>query len=330
MPSSLLQWVLTMIPKSKDWVERLCPNSKLPNFNTGRILGLENQAVNESHELKGISPHSPREISGLGITKQTNPESQTSSSKTESGSVTVQSTELSTFSVSIEAEQNGMAKRKNITLIEATKIMLNGSVLLKHFWTEAVPLSSYSNTYPQDRWSRDQHIEVVNIIGDPSEGMFTKSMVAKLTAASASECLFADFLSKTEPKKVSEALKHPGCVDAMQEKLNQFYKNKVWTLVLPLKENLSLVPNRYSGTRRMNIELSSGIKQGLLLKGIVKKKESIMLKHFLMLQDDEVSFYTLFELEMASPIQRDAVTTKTKMASLDLTRALEYTTQPII
>ncbi|GKB37944.1 retrovirus-related pol polyprotein from transposon TNT 1-94 [Tanacetum coccineum] len=91
--------------------------------------------------------------------------------------------------------------------------------------------STSSHPVPQDRWSKDQHIELVNIIGDPGEGMLTRSMAAKLTAASASECLFADFLSKIEPKKVSEALKHPGWVDAMQEELNQFYRNKVWTLV---------------------------------------------------------------------------------------------------
>ncbi|GJT81362.1 retrovirus-related pol polyprotein from transposon TNT 1-94 [Tanacetum coccineum] len=58
--------------------------------------------------------------------------------------------------------------------------------------------------------------------------MLTRSMAAKLTAASASECLFADFLSEIEPKKVSEALKHPGWIDAMQEELNQFYRNKVF------------------------------------------------------------------------------------------------------
>nr|GEX35088.1 retrovirus-related Pol polyprotein from transposon TNT 1-94 [Tanacetum cinerariifolium] len=61
--------------------------------------------------------------------------------------------------------------------------------------------STSSYLAPQDRWSRDQHIKLVNIIGNPGEGMLTRSMVAKLTAASASECLFADFLFKIEPKR---------------------------------------------------------------------------------------------------------------------------------
>ncbi|GJY88894.1 hypothetical protein Tco_0503522, partial [Tanacetum coccineum] len=55
--------------------------------------------------------------------------------------------------------------------------------------------STSSHPVPQDRWSRDQHIELINIIGNPSEDMLTRSMAAKLTAASTSECLFADFLS---------------------------------------------------------------------------------------------------------------------------------------
>ncbi|GJX15807.1 retrovirus-related pol polyprotein from transposon TNT 1-94 [Tanacetum coccineum] len=49
-------------------------------------------------------------------------------------------------------------------------------------------------------------------------------------ATSAHECLFVDFLSEKDPKKVYEALKHPGWVDAMQEELNQFSRNKVWIL----------------------------------------------------------------------------------------------------
>nr|GFA06204.1 retrovirus-related Pol polyprotein from transposon TNT 1-94 [Tanacetum cinerariifolium] len=56
-------------------------------------------------------------------------------------------------------------------------------------------------------------------------------MAKELRAASAHECIFVDFLSEEEPKKVSKALQHPGWVDAMQEELNQFSRNKVWTLV---------------------------------------------------------------------------------------------------
>ncbi|GJV75584.1 retrovirus-related pol polyprotein from transposon TNT 1-94 [Tanacetum coccineum] len=113
------------------------------------------------------------------------------------------------FSSPYTPDQNGVAERKNRTLIEAARTMLNES----------------------DRWLRDQHIKLVNIIGDPGEGMLTRSMVAKLTATSTSEYLFADFLSEIEPKTISEALKHLGWVDVMQEEMNQFNRNKVWTLV---------------------------------------------------------------------------------------------------
>ncbi|GJZ28767.1 retrovirus-related pol polyprotein from transposon TNT 1-94 [Tanacetum coccineum] len=73
---------------------------------------------------------------------------------------------------------------------------------------------------------------MVNIIGNPGEGVLTRSMAAKLLAASANECLFVYFLYEIEPKKAYEELKHRGWVNAMQEELNQFYRNKVWTLVL--------------------------------------------------------------------------------------------------
>nr|GEW27111.1 hypothetical protein [Tanacetum cinerariifolium] len=65
--------------------------------------------------------------------------------------------------------------------------------------------------------SLDKHIELVNIIGDPGAGMLTRAMAKTLSAALAHECLFVDFLSGEEPKMVSEALKHPGWIDAMQD-----------------------------------------------------------------------------------------------------------------
>ncbi|GJR75913.1 retrovirus-related pol polyprotein from transposon TNT 1-94 [Tanacetum coccineum] len=108
---------------------------------------------------------------------------------------------------------------------------VNSDVPQSHISNQA---SISSHHVPKDRWSKYHHIVLVNIIDDPGERMLTRSMAAKLTAASASECLFADFLSEIEPKKVSKALKHPVWVDFMQEELNHFYRNKAWTLVLLL------------------------------------------------------------------------------------------------
>ncbi|GJR73147.1 MAK10-like protein [Tanacetum coccineum] len=97
---------------------------------------------------------------------------------------------------------------------------------------------------PQDRWSQDKHNELVNIIGNPGAGMLTRAMAKQLSAASAHECLFLDFLSEEEPKKVSEALKHPGWVDSMQDELNQFARNKVWTLV-PAPYGKTIISSRW-------------------------------------------------------------------------------------
>ncbi|GJY51432.1 retrovirus-related pol polyprotein from transposon TNT 1-94 [Tanacetum coccineum] len=125
-------------------------------------------------------------------------------------------------------QPTGIPSGNNTEVSGSTPKSLVPDVTQSHILNQA---STSSHPISQDRWSRDQHIELVNIIGNPGEGMLTRSMVAKLTTASASKCLFADFLSEIEPKKVSEALKHPGWIDDMQEELNQFYRNKVWTLV---------------------------------------------------------------------------------------------------
>nr|GEW34357.1 hypothetical protein [Tanacetum cinerariifolium] len=44
-------------------------------------------------------------------------------------------------------------------------------------------------------------------------------------------CLLACFLSQEEPKRITNALKDPAWVKAMQEELLQFHLQKVWTLV---------------------------------------------------------------------------------------------------
>ncbi|GKA17164.1 retrovirus-related pol polyprotein from transposon TNT 1-94 [Tanacetum coccineum] len=351
-------------------VERYNPDSKLLIFNRGTILILESQAVNEclqltkvptDHEsskgsglepqnplppiknLQGAYPfskvmtltyrdHSLRERPGLGKSSQFG-ESSVGVSCTTGGSNVHSTTNHNDF------EHFKRAERKNRTLIEAGRIMLNGSVFSKHVWTEAVRIVCYThnrsiivkrhdktpyeisrerihdinyfhifgchvfihnhkdhlgkfnakaddeyflgysfvskalrvyntrrqqieetyhitidesmesiriiNTYQSTEESSGNNTKTSVPITEPlvpevpqspithhaSTSILTRSMVVMFIAASASECLFADFLSKIEPKKVSDALKHLGWVDAMQEELNQFYRNKVWTLV---------------------------------------------------------------------------------------------------
>ncbi|GKB76046.1 hypothetical protein Tco_0942941, partial [Tanacetum coccineum] len=63
---------------------------------------------------------------------------------------------------------------------------------------------------PQDRWSREKHIELVNIIGEPLAGITTRSRIRDSDATSASECLYVNFISEIQPKKLIEALKEEG------------------------------------------------------------------------------------------------------------------------
>nr|GEU42796.1 retrovirus-related Pol polyprotein from transposon TNT 1-94 [Tanacetum cinerariifolium] len=45
---------------------------------------------------------------------------------------------------------------------------------------------------PQDKWSREKHIDLVNIMGEPLAGVTTRSRIKDSKAASAHECLYMD------------------------------------------------------------------------------------------------------------------------------------------
>ncbi|GJS12387.1 reverse transcriptase domain-containing protein [Tanacetum coccineum] len=62
-------------------------------------------------------------------------------------------------------------------------------------------IPSMASPSPQDRWSKDKHIKLVNIIGNPGAGMLIRAMAKELSDAPTHECLFVDFLSEEEPKK---------------------------------------------------------------------------------------------------------------------------------
>ena len=76
-----------------------------------------------------------------------------------------------------------------------------------------------------------------DIISDPTSSVQTRSKLKDL-------CAFNAFVSLIEPKKVDEALQEPDWIIAMQSELNEFERNKVWTLK-PRPKHQSVIGTRW-------------------------------------------------------------------------------------
>ncbi|KAJ9536179.1 hypothetical protein OSB04_un000639 [Centaurea solstitialis] len=87
----------------------------------------------------------------------------------------------------------------------------------------------------QLKWTRAHPL--YNVIGDVKDGVKTRS-------ASANYCLYKSFLSKIEPKNVSQALDDSDWLLAMQEELLQFKRNKVYRLV-PRPQDKSIIKTKW-------------------------------------------------------------------------------------
>jgi hypothetical protein len=85
---------------------------------------------------------------------------------------------------------------------------------------------------PTQVWATMQRNHPVDqILGDISKGVTTRSRLANF-------CEHYSFLSSIEPFSVEEALQDPDWVLAMQEELNNFKRNEVWSLVPRPKQNI--------------------------------------------------------------------------------------------
>ncbi|GJS70677.1 hypothetical protein Tco_0703518 [Tanacetum coccineum] len=89
-------------------------------------------------------------------------------------------------------------RRNDVYVLDMSSLTPNGAC----FFAKASEIPNVPQSHISNQASISSH--------PVTQGMLTRSMAAKLTAALASKCLFADFLSEIETKKVSEALKHPG------------------------------------------------------------------------------------------------------------------------
>ncbi|GJS82735.1 retrovirus-related pol polyprotein from transposon TNT 1-94 [Tanacetum coccineum] len=87
---------------------------------------------------------------------------------------------------------------------------LSSTSTTKALPSPSIPSQTSEPFAPQDKWSRDRHIELVNINGEPLDGVTTRSRIRDSEAASAHECLYVNFLSQIEPKSLIEALEEKG------------------------------------------------------------------------------------------------------------------------
>jgi hypothetical protein len=68
--------------------------------------------------------------------------------------------------------------------------------------------------------------------------------VIQLSSEVANQVSYSCYLAQTEPKKVDEALQDESWVSAMHDKLHQFIRNDVWTLV-PRHANHNIIGTKW-------------------------------------------------------------------------------------
>ncbi|GJW66833.1 putative ribonuclease H-like domain-containing protein [Tanacetum coccineum] len=146
-----------------------------------------------------------------------------------------------------------ICEKKNRVLFTETKCL----VLTKDFKlpdetqeprADLTNMSSTENVNPTStKWVKSAHPSSL-IIGDIASPVQTKSRVNKSSNGECDlvsyiknqrrnnhtdfhHCLFACFLSQTEPRSVAQALEDPSWVEAMQEEMQQFQFQNVWILV---------------------------------------------------------------------------------------------------
>jgi len=86
-------------------------------------------------------------------------------------------------------------------------------------------------------WRIPRDLSVENIIGQINKGFSTRTFVSNY-------CKHMTFMSHIGPKFVGEALKDKSWIAVMQEELNQFTRNEVWTLV-PQSDKMNVIGTKW-------------------------------------------------------------------------------------
>nr|GEV68041.1 retrovirus-related Pol polyprotein from transposon TNT 1-94 [Tanacetum cinerariifolium] len=170
------------------------------------------------------------------------------------------------ISVPMTPQQNGIAERKNRTLIEAARTMLVDLLLPIPFWAEAVNTACYNNAEDAAFDGKEHDFDVKNpeskvilslscsaqskeqdnetkkedkgknasqLLDDPNMPGLEDIIYSDDEDVVGAEADFNNLESSIpeEPKRVHQALKDPSWIEAIQEELLQFKMQKVWVLV---------------------------------------------------------------------------------------------------
>jgi len=118
------------------------------------------------------------------------------------------------------------------TVVEDEHESIDGEVPLDQVNDEEEQIQRQPSVpHPRVHHTIQRDHPVDNILGSIRRGVTTRSRLANF-------CEFYSFVSSLEPLKVEEALGDPDWIIAMQEELNNFTRNEVWSLVQRPKQNV--------------------------------------------------------------------------------------------
>nr|GEU88935.1 retrotransposon protein [Tanacetum cinerariifolium] len=148
------------------------------------------------------------------------------------------------FSALRTPQSNGVVKRKNMTLQEVSRTMLNEQSVPQKFWCNAVDTSTYilnqilirailGKTPYELLRGRKPTLDYFRVFGSKCFILNTKDYLTQF-----------DPKSYEEPKNVNEALGDGSWIVAMQEELNQFIANDIWELV-PQPRNMKIIGTKW-------------------------------------------------------------------------------------
>ncbi|GKC02130.1 retrovirus-related pol polyprotein from transposon TNT 1-94 [Tanacetum coccineum] len=182
------------------------------------------------------------------------------------------------FSAPCTPQSNGVVERKNRTLQEISRTMLNEQSLPQKFWCNTVDTSTYflnrilirailgktpyellkdeeesikvTKKKNLEKDIEDETLEIDKIVNikesrnHPLENVIGNLNQITLRSQAQNQSNFFCFISTIEPKNVNEALTGDSWIVPMQEELNQFITNDVWELV-PQPRNMTIIGTKW-------------------------------------------------------------------------------------